>query len=143
MKKYFLILSAAFALFLLPKVSKAATLYISPASGTYSAGNSFTVTVKTNTGGKAVNTAEATVTYSSNVLEVVRASQGSTFYLASPGSPNSQSGSVYFGGGLPNPGYTGSGGNLGSITFRAKAVGTATISISSGSVLLNDGYGTN
>jgi hypothetical protein len=75
-------------------------------------------------------------------LELVKASQGSTFYLPAPGSPGKSAGTAYFGGGLPTPGYNGASGNLGTLTFRARAEGEATVSFSSGKVLLNDGLGT-
>jgi hypothetical protein len=99
--------------------------------------------VRTNTQGSAVNTAEATISYSTDTLDLVRVNQGPTFYLPAPGSPSIGSGTAYFGGGLPTPGYNGTAGTIGSMTFRAKAAGTATISVSSGKVLLNDGFGTN
>jgi len=120
----------------------AATIYLSPSSGNYSVGQTFNVSVLVNTQGTAVNTAEAQITFSSDTLDLLSVSQGSTFNLISPGSPSKGASSAYFAGGLPNPGYTGSGGSLGSMTFRAKAEGTATVSINSGRTLLNDGNGT-
>ncbi len=41
-----------------------------------------------------------------------------------------------------NPGYTGSSGKIITLNFRAKTAGTATLSISGGSVLANNGNGT-
>jgi hypothetical protein len=140
------ILSALFlfvGFLFVPRFVLAASLYLSPASGNYSVGQTFTVTVKTNTQSAAVNTAEAHLVYSSDTLELVAIAQGSTFYLPAPNSPSKVTGKVYFGGGLPTPGYTGTAGLLGSMTFRAKAVGAASVSISTGEVLLNDGFGTN
>jgi hypothetical protein len=126
-----------------PKISKAATLYISPSSGSYTAGQNFTVSVLTNSQNVAVNTAEANITYSTDTLELVSVKQGTTFFLSAPGSPTKGSGTAYIGGGLPTPGYTGSGGLVGTLTFTAKAQGTGTINIANGKVLLNDGFGTN
>ncbi len=123
-----------------PKLSQAATLNISPGSGNYGVGSTITVTVVTNTQGAAVNTAEANVSFSN--LDFISAKQGSTFYLPSPGSAKNSGSSIYFGGGLPSPGYTGGGGVLGIITFRTKAEGVASVNITSGKVLLNDGLGT-
>ncbi|MBI4050162.1 MAG: hypothetical protein HY398_01805 [Candidatus Doudnabacteria bacterium] len=127
---------------LLAGSAQAASLYISPASGSFSLGSNFSVTVRTDTQGQAVNTAEATISYSSN-LELVSVAQGGTFYLASPGSPAKGQGSAYFGGGLPSPGYTGGAGHVGTLTFRGTSVGSATITVGSGKALLNDGQGTN
>jgi len=128
--------------FLFTSQAYAATLYISPASGSYSVGSTITLTVRSNTQGVNVNTAEASIAYSTENLELVSVKQGSTFYLASPGSPSKGAGTAYFAGGLPNPGYNGTSGILGTLTFRARAIGTATVSVSYGHVLLNDGNGT-
>lgn len=144
MKKILIIFGAVFAFALLPRIVLAATVYLSPASASVSLGSTFTVSVRTNTQGAAVNTAEASISYSTATLELVSVKQGSTFYLASPGSPSKgSSGTAYFGGGLPTPGYNGTGGIVGTMTFRARALGTGTISVDSGKVLLNDGNGTN
>lgn len=140
MKKFLIIAGAVFTFALLPKAVLAATIYLSPASASVSQGSTLSVSVRVNTQGAAVNTAEANISYSAN-LELVSVRQGTTFYLAAPGSPAKGSGTAYFGGGLPSPGYTGSGGILGTLTFRARALGTATVSISGGKVLLNDGLG--
>lgn len=126
----------------LPKFVLAATLFASPASGSFGVGSTFSVSIRTNTQGAQVNTAEVSISYSTNTLELVSVKQGTTFYLPSPGSPSKGSGTAYFGGGLPTPGYNGSSGILGTLTFRAKAVGTATVFVNSGKVLLNDGQGT-
>lgn len=126
----------------LPRVVLAATLYASPSSGTFGLGSTFSVSVRTNTQGADVNTAEASVSYSTDILELVSVKQGATFYLAAPSSPSKGSGTAYFGGGVPTPGYNGTGGVLGTMTFRAKALGIGTVSVDSGKVLLNDGNGT-
>lgn len=123
--------------------AKAATLYINPGSGNFSVGSSFTVTVRTDTEGQAVNTAEANISFSQDTLELVQVSASRVFYLQAPGSPSKGVNSAYFGGGLPTPGYTGNNGIVGSMVFRARQQGTASISITGGKVLLNDGSGTN
>ena len=140
--KKFLVLVFAAGTFLAAHKVSAASLYLTPSTGSYNVGSTITVTVKTNTAGEAVNTAEANLSYSATTLDLISVKQGSTFYLPAPGSPAKSGGSAYFGGGVPNPGYTGSAGNVGTMTFRAKAEGEATITITSGKVLLNDGFGT-
>jgi len=45
-------------------------------------------------------------------------------------------------GGLPNPGFSGSNGQIISIVFVAKKAGTASVVMSDASVLANDGLGT-
>lgn len=143
MKKLLIIFGVVFAFAVLPRMVFAATLYLSPASSSAGLGSTFSVTVRTNTQGADVNTAEASISYSTATLDLVSVKQGSTFYLAAPGSPSKGSGTAYFGGGMPTPGYNGTGGVVGTMTFRTKALGSATITIDSGKVLLNDGNGTN
>jgi len=126
----------------LPKFTKAATLFLSPQTGSFSVGQTITVTVRTNTHGQDVNTAEANISYSIDTLTLTKVTQGSTFYLPAPGSPSKGAGTAYVGGGLPTPGYNGGSGLIGTLTFTAKAAGTANVTISSGKVLLNDGFGT-
>ena len=122
-----------------------ASLYLSPSTGVYTVGNTFSITVKVNTGGMAINAAEGTLVYSSDKLEVVSLSKSGSIFSLWTTEPifSNSNGTVEFGGGAPNPGYTGAAGQIITITFKAKISGTATISFSSGAVLANDGQGTN
>ena len=58
-------------------------------------------------------------------------------------SYSNSAGTVNFEGIVLNPGYTGSQGKILTITFKVKGGGNAPLIISSGSVLANDGQGTN
>ena len=120
----------------------AATLYITPLTASIPEGATFSVTVKTDTQGQPVNTVESTVTFDSSKLEILSVTPGSTFTLNTPGSPSHTDSTAYFSEGIPSPGYTGSAGIVGRITFKAIAEGDASISVSSGQVLLNDGNAT-
>lgn len=117
-------------------------MYLTPATGSYPVGSNITVSVRVNTEGANINTAEASLTFSGGI-NLSSVSQGKTFYLAAPGSPGKGNGTAYLAGGLPTPGYNGTGGQLGTLTFRARSVGTAVISVVDGKLLLNDGNGTN
>lgn len=136
---------AAFLVFLLPALVHAATLGFSPSSGTYSIGQTFSVTVRVNAAGKAMNAAEATLTFPTDLLTLKSVSKSGSIlqYWATNPSGSNASGRVVFSGGLPSPGYSGSSGALIAITFQAKAAGTASLKITGGSVLANDGLGTN
>lgn len=134
------VLSAAVGAY--PGHALAASLFVSPGSGSFSVGTTFTVTVRTDTQGAAVNTAEANINFSTDTLELVRVVASPTFNLQAPGSPGKSNGTAYFGGGLPSPGFNGSG-VVGSMVFRAVKEGSATVSIANGKVLANDGLGTN
>lgn len=143
MKKVSLFICISAFVVFFPRFAGAATLYFSPSGGSFSVGSTFSVSVRTNTQGQAVNTAEATITYTADTLELVSVGGGSSFPLQTPGSPSKSFGQAYFSGGVPTPGYNGVSGSVGSMTFRAKAVGTAQLAIDSGKILLNDGEGTN
>ena len=129
--------------FLTSAAADAATLFLSPSSDSRTVGDSFSVSVRVNTGGVAINSAQATVFFPNDLLEVISLSQSGVFSLwpVNPSFSNG-GGTVSFAGGLPSPGYTGSSGTIILITFKAKAVGTATVTLDSASVLANDGFGT-
>ena len=131
--------------FLMPAAhTEAASLTLSPGSGNYAPGATFTVRLAVNCQGKSINAADGTIKFDPAQLTVVSATRsGSIFnlWVTEPTFSNS-AGTVTFSGGLPS-GYTGSGGNIMSVTFRAKGSGTTKISVTGASVLANDGQGTN
>ena len=132
-----------FAIFIFySSTANAATLYLAPSTAKTVKDSTFVVLVQTNTEGEFINVAEATVNFPSNMLQVVGVSSGNTFTFQLPGSPGKTKSTAFFSAGIPSPGYKGAGGVLGKITFKAIAVGKATISIASGKVLLNDGNAT-
>lgn len=123
-------------------VANAATLQLSPSSGSYSSGQTFTTTIRVQPDGKSINAVEATLKFDPAVLSVVSISKtGSAFSLwtVEPTFSNT-AGTVTFGGGSQTP--FSSASNLFSVTWRAVKDGVATVSFTSASVLLNDGLGT-
>lgn len=142
MNKFFIVLFLA--VILLPGSVLAATMSVTPATGVYNAGATFTARVVVNTAGKSINAAEGTVKFNPSELTVVSVDRsGSIFnlWVTEPTFSNS-AGTVSFSGGLPS-GYTGGAGTVFSITFRTKAAGAPKVSLTGGSVLANDGMGTN
>ncbi len=120
----------------------AADVSISPSTGSYSVGQSFTVTIQTNPQGKSVNAVEAKLSFDNTKLSVTSVSKtGSVFSLwtTEPTFSNS-AGTIDFGGGSPSPFSTRS--NLVTVTFKVLKEGSATVSIASASVLAADGLGT-
>lgn len=127
-----------------PALVLAATLAVTPATGVYSAGSTFTARVLVNTAGKPINAAEGTLKFNPQELTVVSVDRsGSIFnlWVTEPTFSNS-AGTITFSGGLPS-GYTGSSGTVFNVTFRTKAASNAKVSLTGGSVLANDGMGTN
>jgi hypothetical protein len=130
------ILMASFA------YSYAADLVVSPASGSFSAGQTFTATVRAVPGGDSVNAVEATMAFDSENLSVVSVSKtGSVFSLwtTEPTFSNA-AGTISFGGGSPTPFTTTS--NLLTVTFRTVGEGDGSVEFSRASVLAADGRGT-
>lgn len=126
-------------------VAEAASLYFSPSSGTYQTGRNFTVNIRAESSAS-MNAASGVITFPIDKLEAIGISKtGSIFnlWVQEPSFSNIDSiGNVRFEGIVLNPGFSGDG-KLISVTFRVKSAGTAGLNFSSGSILANDGLGTN
>ena len=123
----------------------AATLDVSPSSGSYTAGNTITARVGVRSCGQSINAVSGQVSFSSDTLLLTGISKGGsiiTLWAQDPTYSNN-AGTISFQGVTLN-GYTGNSGTVVTLTFRAKAAGQGTIDIQSSgsSVLLNDGKGT-
>lgn len=131
-----------------PTFLSAATISIVPssASGSYSIGQVFAVPILVSTvSGDPLNAVSGVISFPANILQVVSIDKSGSiidFWINNPSFSNAE-GTVSFEGGSYNPGFSGSGGKVASVLFRAKATGSATISFLSSSILANDGRGTN
>ena len=133
-----------FALFAASSVS-AASLYFSPSAGSYTTGQTVTVTVYTGSQGTAMNAVSGVISFPADTVEVLSLSKTGSIvdlWVQEPSFSNS-SGVISFEGIALNPGYTGSAGKILSATIRFRSSGAAPLTFSSGSVLANDGQGTN
>ena len=120
----------------------AADLSLSPSTGSYSVGQTFTATIRALPSGDNINAVEATLKFDPAVLSVVSLSKnGSAFSLwtTEPQFSNS-AGTIEFGGGSPTPFTTNS--DLVVVTFRTVAEGSGSVTFSNASVLAADGRGT-
>ncbi|MEK7558276.1 MAG: cohesin domain-containing protein [Patescibacteria group bacterium] len=143
-RSYLLILLAWF--FMVPISAAAqATLFISPASGVYKTSEFFSVLVSVNTGGQPINAASAVVNFDNTLLDVASLGYSQSIFTLWTEEPkfSNAGGTIRFSGGLPSPGYIGANGSILRVTFKPKASGQAPVVFSSGSVLANDGKGTN
>lgn len=123
----------------------AATLQISSASATLVPGDTAVLQVFVNSEGVAVNNAEATIHFPTDLLDVISINKaGSVFslWVEDPTFSNI-TGAVTFNGGVPTPGFNGAKGPVISIVVKAKKVGVAEIAFTSAAVRANDGLGTN
>lgn len=133
------------SLFFSSEVS-AATLSISPATGNYTTQNNFTVSVEVNTN-QAINGVEGVISFPTNKLEVIgfdKSRSIMSLWVQEPSFSNSgQIGMIQFSVVKLNPGFIGSKGNIFDVIFRVKDTGVADVTFSSGSILANDGKGSN
>jgi hypothetical protein len=133
--------------FLIPFHAFAATLYLSPAAKTVAVGQTFTATIEVSSADQAMNAVSVDLSFPSDKLRVLSVSQTDSivnFWVQSPTFSNAQStGDVVLQGVVLSPGFLGAAGNVVNVVFQAIAPGNAPVSFSSGSVLANDGKGTN
>jgi hypothetical protein len=152
-KKFFLytfaaifILYAQSAFSVSPASDQGATLFIGPATGTYTVGSTFSVSFYVNTADKFINVVDADILFPPDKLQVVSPSTGSSFinvWAIQPSYSNTE-GTLSFRGAVPSPGVNTNAGLISTVVFRVKSVGTAAIRFAGRSkVLLNDGLGTN
>lgn len=128
-----------------PASAAGATLSLSPSSGSYEVGDTFSVLVKLHTGGTAIGAVEATLNFPINELEVTQLSKSNsifTLWVVEPAFSNSN-GTISFAGGIPKPGYSGSAGTILTIVFKAKKEGEAAVNFSGSRVLASDAQATN
>lgn len=157
----FIIFTMALILSASPFFAHAAQIYLDPATGKYPPGVTFAVNVRLDNQNQCINAVAADLTYPSNLLQAVGASNGDSILSLWIKSPTiySNYGLISFVGGLPGgycgrvAGDPGLSNNLATIYFRFP---TSTTSISTSSMLqsaqlsflsstqavLNDGLGT-
>ncbi|MDO8442889.1 MAG: hypothetical protein Q7S81_01330 [bacterium] len=126
-------------------VAQAATLYFSPSSGSYAVGSVLPINIYVSSADQAMNAVSGAISFPSDMLELVSLSKTSsiiTLWVQEPSFSNA-AGTANFEGIVLNPGFIGSSGKVITLNFKVKAAGSAPLSFSSGSVLANDGKGTN
>ncbi len=126
------------------QIASAATMQINSGSATLSPGDTATLYVVLNSEGVAINNAEATIKFPTNLFSVVSINKANSIFslwVEDPSFSNS-SGVINFDGGVPTPGFNGTQGPVIAIVVRAKAVGQANFSFTNAAVRANDGLGT-
>jgi hypothetical protein len=126
------------ALLFVPSISLAASFQLSPSNVTVTTGQTFTVQVVATPSGSSLYTASAHLSFNPNILEVTNFSFAPTWMQVSQtgyDSTDNTNGALIKTGGFPGGFNTLT--NLGTVTFEAKTTGTATISVGSGSILLD------
>ena len=124
-----------------PAQASGATLSLSPSSSLVALNGTVMVTVNVSSS-QALNSASGIINYPNSVLTADSVSTSGSIFSFWTSQPAAGTGSsIIFGGGLPTPGFAGNG-KIFSITFKAISTGSATISLTGGQVLANDGAGT-
>ncbi|MFZ2038739.1 MAG: hypothetical protein WAV11_02285 [Minisyncoccia bacterium] len=122
----------------------AATLELTLNKEITSAKDDIVVSVALNSEGQSVNTAQANISFPSNLLEVTKIDRTNsifTFWLQDPIYDNSN-GTISFVGGSTND-FNGASLNLLQISFRVKGSGTGKLGITDGAITASDGTGSN
>lgn len=135
-----------FCLLLVNNVNAAtSSLFLSPSSGQYNIGSEFYVDISVSSPDQAINAASGVISFSADKLQVVSISKENSifaFWVQEPTFSNT-SGSIGFEGVSLNPGFTGSAGKIISLKLKVTAAGPASVNLSSGTLLANDGNGSN
>lgn len=104
-------------------------LSLSPTTGAYGVGQTFQVGIMLNTNGEAINAVQADLSFPADKLEVTSLdyTTGGFLALVLDHSYDNTTGRVLLGGGIWSPGFTGAAGRVATLTFRARAAGTAAV----------------
>ncbi len=145
LKPFFIVTIFSFVFFSVAHFTFAATLNILPSNGNYAVGDTFTGTVTVDSADQATNAIDATVSFPVDKLQVTTISKDGSIINLWAGEPaySNDNGTVTLSGVVLNPGFTGNSGKVLKINFKVKSSGKAPVVFSSGSVLANDGRGTN
>lgn len=124
--------------------ANAATLRLTPPTGTFAIGSTFDVSIFLNTQGQTINALDIILRFSPAQLQVVSPTTGRSIIdvWASQPSFNNATGEIRLQGGTPG-GINTSQGLISTITFRARQIGPTALRFDDNSrVLLHDGKGT-
>jgi hypothetical protein len=124
---------------------EAANITLSPSQGAHTAGKTFSVDILVSNNQDAINGVSATISFDQSLLQLDSISKSGSIvsiWATEPTFSNGE-GSASMEGIILNPGYSGTSGKIATLVFRSKNEGTANVTIAAGSVLANDGQGTN
>jgi hypothetical protein len=115
-----------------------ADLTLSPESGEHQVGETFIVSIMANANEETVDTIRAKVNFPKDKLEIIKFTFGEIYaYPAGGNEYDNEAGTLSQGAG--HQGGTTQSGVFGKITFKAKAIGKAMVTISSDSLMISSG----
>jgi hypothetical protein len=121
----------------------AASQYFSPSAGSYSADSTFSIGIYADSAEEAASAFSGLVYFPVEKLNVVSLSKAGSIislWVREPAYSNTE-GTISFEGLIPNPGFTGSGGKLLTVTFKALGEDAVDLTFLEGAILANDGRG--
>ncbi len=141
-KSLTLLLVAFILLFVAPATSFAATLSITPSSGSYTVGNTISLKVLVSSPSASINAVSGILAFSPELFSVVSISKSNSILNFWPIAPlaSQSAGTVHFEG-VDIAGFQGRGGTVVTVTLRAKRSGVGKITFQRGQVLANNGKG--
>ncbi len=143
-KRVLVAIAIVFSLFSFSKHAFAATISITPTQQQVAVDNVFKIRVSINTQSLYINNAEGTISFPQSVVDVVSIDTTNSIFglwVEQPSFSNT-TGTITFNGGIANPGYNSTNGEVFSVIVRAKKAGSASFLFASASVRANDGLGT-
>ncbi|MFA7285709.1 MAG: hypothetical protein WC011_02585 [Candidatus Paceibacterota bacterium] len=108
-----------------------------------SEGDRLTIFLRVNSTDQSINAVSGVVSFPENLLRAVSASKESSIINLWTGEPKITRGQISFEGVILNPGFSGNNGLVLKIVFEAKTKGVANLNFTEGSILANDGLGSN
>lgn len=134
-----------FWLFLGFHLAQAANFDIQTLIPTCRVGNNISLQIFLNSPDVAANAVQGTIRFAANELSLLDLDTKDSlvqFWVQEP-LKNNVAGLISFEGAILNPGYLGKTGRILGLTFNCRQEGNTIVSFSSGSILANDGKGTN
>jgi hypothetical protein len=123
----------------------AANITLSPTFGTYEVGKTFSVSILLSNNQGAINGISSAIIYSNDTLELTSISKAGSILSIWAEEPtfSNATGRASFEGVVLNPGFSGAQGKILTLNFKTKKIGDGSVTLTSGSVLANDGNATN
>ncbi|MCK5286057.1 MAG: hypothetical protein KAJ58_02415 [Candidatus Pacebacteria bacterium] len=142
MKKIFFSIIFATVLLVSANITEAATLYLLPEYKNIDIGQEFFVDVKVNSENDFINAVQSTISFPSNIIEIVDVSKHNSVFNFWIDEPDVEENKIIFIGGTAK-GVSGDSLQVLRILCKSIGAGTASIDISESVITANDGKGTN
>lgn len=139
----FLFIFSVFFLTGAVRVFAESNLFFSLPPKQISEGDRVTLDVRVAAPAQSINAVSGTITFPASLVDVVAFPREGSIVNLWTREPKVVRDKILFEGVIFNPGFQGSSGLLFRVTFEAKQAGTASVFLSEGAVLANDGRGTN